>query len=73
MISVDLDSSDMVDLKDRIALAPSPLLPQYISWKLDHFGGLMDLNLIKEDLMGKLDIVYFERWWKGTLVNIVEW
>lgn len=33
----------------------------------------MDLNLMKEDLMGKHDIVYFERWWKGTLVNIVEW
>lgn len=74
LISTDLGSIDMVGFKDR-PLSKVYLFPfsHYISWKLDTFYGLIDLNLINGALMGKLYIVYcWSKIARALLVSIVE-
>lgn len=74
LICSDLGSIDMTGFKDR-PLSEVYLFPlsHYISWMLDTFFGLIDLNLINGVLMGKLYIVYcWSKTARALLVSIVE-
>lgn len=74
LISADLGSIDMTGFKDR-PLSEVYLFPlsHHISWKLDTFYSLIDLNLINGVLMGKLYIVYcWSKTARALSVSVVE-